>query len=1017
MQRPAEDESVEAAEDYRPLMVRFQDMDTGAVTEMQPVSEELAALLGRAAMISMAQGRASIDPFPGQEQAHLSFSSVMGAIGTSFDPVSAWVGQTAMQSGANMTRILSATHLLTEELKHFESVVSPTEILKTPLTWTISIREAMKKAQEFFIKTPAPKPKTLDVRHLIAAFLWLPQFHERDFHEMQLNRSQLREPFVEFVHSLYPEEADYWWEQLIDAGHPEHTPAATPTDYSSPTPAALLRWLDNDTQRSLYSSRYDADGREDEDLLDIDRDVDALSALIASRTMAPPLSIGVFGEWGSGKSFFMHHLRRRVEEFADRAVNSQRPQREVAFYKNIIQIEFNAWHYSEGNLWASLVEHIFRNLRKTRGETEEEVGKRRNALLKRLARREASLLRKEEMVLKSEAQVARAGTKVEELEQQKRLKQAELEELQEKKHNALRTLPSTLQLDSELREKTISLLKELGFNSLGRTAFELKEALSDARAELRRADGFIASLLDTRGQGTRLRTPALIFVLSVCMSLGLSFGLNWLGKQDLSEVSARVTMVAGFVGAVTTWLRRQTQWLRERREESDKTLRAVELAIENERQRQLEPLEAATQAARDEVTTIEKQQVAHQKSLARAQKAVRTLKKEISELSNARLLDKFIENRTGSDDYRKHLGLVALIRRDFEELSRLMEAVNRDEQADPNVPAINRIVLYIDDLDRCSEDTVVKVLQAVHLLLAFPLFVVVVGVDSRWVARCLNHTFKDLLKQGDTSALPLDPMTPGATAYDYLEKIFQIPIWLRPVSSLHRTSMVRGLLGRPSSEEHSQGAKVLELKPGPVTDTRGTGTQDDSAQRPTKNAQAEDAAPQAASGHGKPKTSASSDNTRGTSNEQELNPPSLVISKAELDFIDCLGPLLSPTPRVLKRFANTYRLIKACVPSDGQAEFMGEEHEGTSPSQVCLLLLTLVTSKPGLATKFLDQLAESGSDKAVHTLADLLLSSDKLNKELLELSAWLAIGPPAFQNTPLSLVRKLVPWVTRFSFR
>ena len=38
-------------------------------------------------------------------------------------------------------------------------------------------------------------------------------------------------------------------------------------------------------------------------------------------------------------------------------------------------------------------------------------------------------------------------------------------------------------------------------------------------------------------------------------------------------------------------------------------------------------------------------------------------------------------------------------------------------------------LLYIDDLDRCSEDKVVKVLEAVHLLLAFKLFVVIVAVE------------------------------------------------------------------------------------------------------------------------------------------------------------------------------------------------------------------------------------------------------------------------------------------------
>jgi hypothetical protein len=44
-------------------------------------------------------------------------------------------------------------------------------------------------------------------------------------------------------------------------------------------------------------------------------------------------------------------------------------------------------------------------------------------------------------------------------------------------------------------------------------------------------------------------------------------------------------------------------------------------------------------------------------------------------------------------------------------------------------PTLSRIVLYIDDLDRCPEKLVVEVLRAVHLLLAFDLFVCVVAVD------------------------------------------------------------------------------------------------------------------------------------------------------------------------------------------------------------------------------------------------------------------------------------------------
>src|SRR4029450_3168764 len=63
------------------------------------------------------------------------------------------------------------------------------------------------------------------------------------------------------------------------------------------------------------------------------------------------------------------------------------------------------------------------------------------------------------------------------------------------------------------------------------------------------------------------------------------------------------------------------------------------------------------------------------------------------------------------------------------------------------LPRFSRIILYIDDLDRCPPDTVVKVLQAVHLLLTFPLFTVVVAVDARWVSRALRERFPNLLAE------------------------------------------------------------------------------------------------------------------------------------------------------------------------------------------------------------------------------------------------------------------------------
>ena len=121
---------------------------------------------------------------------------------------------------------------------------------------------------------------------------------------------------------------------------------------------------------------------------------------------------------------------------------------------------------------------------------------------------------------------------------------------------------------------------------------------------------------------------------------------------------------------------------------------------------------------------------------------------------------------------------------------------------------MQRIILYIDDLDRCRPSRVVEVLEAVHMLLAFPLFTVVVGVDPRWLRRSLAVHYADTLAEdarpgtqmGRGSAVPL------STPQDYLEKIFQIPFALRPVEETGYRHLVADLL-KPIADSPSPDAQ------------------------------------------------------------------------------------------------------------------------------------------------------------------------------------------------------------------
>jgi WD40 repeat protein len=56
-----------------------------------------------------------------------------------------------------------------------------------------------------------------------------------------------------------------------------------------------------------------------DDLIGVGADAAALANLIAARDTKPPLSIGLFGDWGSGKSFLIGQVQERVRRLSMRS--------------------------------------------------------------------------------------------------------------------------------------------------------------------------------------------------------------------------------------------------------------------------------------------------------------------------------------------------------------------------------------------------------------------------------------------------------------------------------------------------------------------------------------------------------------------------------------------------------------------------------------------------------------------------------------------------------------------------
>ena len=108
---------------------------------------------------------------------------------------------------------------------------------------------------------------------------------------------------------------------LIDQGvNPENIQL---DDEPSPPPASS-----RPTQAGIKS-----DEPVGQDLLDIKYEVEALCTVLASKDVKPPISLGLFGEWGSGKSFFMKKMEERFKKLAEIGRKG-----DSAYCANIVQL-------------------------------------------------------------------------------------------------------------------------------------------------------------------------------------------------------------------------------------------------------------------------------------------------------------------------------------------------------------------------------------------------------------------------------------------------------------------------------------------------------------------------------------------------------------------------------------------------------------------------------------------------------------------------------------------------------
>ncbi|HEX7297136.1 MAG TPA: TIR domain-containing protein, partial [Pyrinomonadaceae bacterium] len=482
----------------------------------------------------------------------------------------------------------------------------------------------------------------IHARHLLAAMLTIPSrypYGSVTVLSLITDLVALRNRFFELIQrSSIPDDLNEWRQILLTKPATQDAATATtqsqifqgpgqqteseqvdatadePKDQSSTVSTVQTQHDDEEVNLKPLLAGFATDYWTGRDLLNIEDDVNALASLVSAWSVEPPLSIGLFGDWGSGKSHFMRQMRQQVEKLSRKARKSKQKQNQIGYYKNIVQIEFNAWHYIEGNLWASLVDHIFANLRVTEKEKLSIVEARRDELMNKLG-------------VKKEIE-SKIKSKIEERKTQLQAKQREATDLatraEQKKDDAATQLAgfrseaenqlNELQIPVTFSEKDKSVLKRIGIKP------EEWTTAGDFRRHYDEVKGLRNRL---SAQWKLFKTDRKVrrrFLLAAALTLIPTAGLLLPKLSKTVTLPARVLTLIGVVATIFTAL--LPTW-----KQFSQALNALaehDAAVERERQKRIGELQAEVTALAQKVIEAKTEAASIKREIADLDQQIKT---------------------------------------------------------------------------------------------------------------------------------------------------------------------------------------------------------------------------------------------------------------------------------------------------------------------------------------------------------------------------------------------------------
>ena len=279
---------------------------------------------------------------------------------------------------------------------------------------------------------------------------------------------------------------------------------------------------------------------------------------------------------------------------------------------------------------------------------------------------------------------------------------------------------------------------------------------------------------------------------------------------------------------------------------------------------------------------------------------------------------------------------------------------------------------------------VADVLDAVHLLLALPLFVVIVGVDPRWLKRSLHERHPILLESVSPNATWTSPT-------DYLEKIFQLTYTLPRMNSESCADLLVGAAQDTQSFSAPQGVVTADLSERKADsdsiDSSFVNDIKDDVDGPLKDIKEE-----------------------STLTWVSGLAEALTLRDDDMKALRNIAPLVATSPRRTKRFLNIYLVVRARAQSDPELrKRLSGEGDMTTIDSNLLVLVALMTGLPKTMSASLKEGTQPETGDPI-TLGTSLTRACTVPEEQTRLREFLASASSA-ASLPIDKILEWLPMV------